>query len=49
MAAGSEAWIVFSHLNTQIVGPNPPLDMDVCVRLFYLYVFLIVGEEKASD
>jgi hypothetical protein len=36
MAAGSEAWIVFARLNTQVVGPNPTLDMDVCVLLFYI-------------
>jgi hypothetical protein len=34
MAARSEAWTVFTRSNTGIVGSNPALGMDVCVRLF---------------
>jgi hypothetical protein len=40
---GSKAWIVFNCSNTEIMGFNGTGGMDVCVRLFYVYVVLCVG------
>jgi hypothetical protein len=38
MAARSKAWTVFARSNTGVVGWNPIRSMDVCVRLFCIYV-----------
>jgi hypothetical protein len=38
MAARFKTWIIFARWNTGIVGLNPTRGMDVCVRLFYVYV-----------
>jgi hypothetical protein len=45
VAARSKARTVFARSNTEIVGSNPPGGMDVCVRLFRVY---IVSSETAS-
>jgi hypothetical protein len=47
VAARSKAWTVFSISNTGIVGSNPTQGMDVCLRLFCLYVVLCVGKGLA--
>jgi hypothetical protein len=36
VAAQSKAWTVFALSNAWIVGSNPTVGMDVCVRLFYV-------------
>jgi hypothetical protein len=36
VAARSNAWNAFVHLNTGIVGSNPTQGMDVCFSLFCL-------------
>jgi hypothetical protein len=33
-ATPTQAWNVFSRLNTEIVGSNPTQGIDVCLRLF---------------
>jgi hypothetical protein len=38
VAARSKAWTVFARSNTGIVGSNPTQRMDVCLRLFCVYV-----------
>jgi hypothetical protein len=38
VAARSKAWTVFACSNTRFVGSNPTKGMDVCVRLFCVYV-----------
>jgi hypothetical protein len=43
MAARSKAWTVFARSNAGIVGSNPTLGVDVCMRLFCVYVILCVG------
>jgi hypothetical protein len=48
VAARSKAWTVFAHSNTGIVGSNPVQLMDVCVRLFCVYVVLCVGSGLAT-
>jgi hypothetical protein len=48
VAARSKAWTVFAHSNTEIVGSNRTQDMDVCVRLFCVYVVLCVGRGLAA-
>jgi hypothetical protein len=48
MAARSKARIVIAHSNARIVGLNPIQGMDVCVRLFCLYVVLCVGSGLAT-
>jgi hypothetical protein len=40
VAVRSKAWTVFARLNTGIVGLNPTEGMDVCLRLFCVYVVL---------
>jgi hypothetical protein len=44
----SRAWTVFARSNTGIVGSDPTQGMDVCVRLFYVCVFLCVGSCLAT-
>jgi hypothetical protein len=39
---------VFARCNTEIVGSNPTGSLDVCVRLFCVYVVLCVGSGLAS-
>jgi hypothetical protein len=43
VAARSKAWTVFVRSNAGIVGSNDTRDMDVCVRLFCVFVVLCVG------
>jgi hypothetical protein len=43
VAAGSKAWSALARSNGGIVGSNPTQGMDVCVRLFCVYVVLCVG------
>jgi hypothetical protein len=38
VAARPKAWTVFALLNAGIMDSNPIWGMDVCVRLFSLYV-----------
>jgi hypothetical protein len=40
VAAQFKEWNVFARSNTGIVGSHPTQDMDVCLRLFYVYVVL---------
>jgi hypothetical protein len=47
VATRSEAWTVFAHSNTWVVGSNTTLDMDVCVHLFYACVVMYVGSSLA--
>jgi hypothetical protein len=49
VATRSKAWTVLDHSNAGIVGSNPTPGMDVCVRLFYVYVVLCVGSGLATD
>jgi hypothetical protein len=51
VAAESKAWTVLAISNTGIVGSNPTRGMDVCVRLFCVYVVLCVGSslERGSS
>jgi hypothetical protein len=50
LAARSKAWTVFARTNTGIVGSNPTLCMDVCLRLFCDYVVLcIVAALRRAD
>jgi hypothetical protein len=48
VATQSEAWTVFTRSNTEIVASNPTGGMDVCVRLFCIYVVLFVGNDLAT-
>jgi hypothetical protein len=44
VAAPSEAWNVFAHANTGIMGSNPTQGMDVCVySVFVLGTGLAMG------
>jgi hypothetical protein len=43
MATRSKAWNVFVRSNAGIMGSNPIRSMDVCVRLFCVFVVLCVG------
>jgi hypothetical protein len=38
VAARSKAWTVFARSNTGVVGSDRTQGMDVCVRLFCVYV-----------
>jgi hypothetical protein len=42
VVARSEAWTVSARSNAGIVGSNPTLGMDVCVRLFCAWAVLCV-------
>jgi hypothetical protein len=42
-AEQSKAWTVIARSNAGVVGSNPTRGMDVCVRLFCVYVVLCVG------
>jgi hypothetical protein len=48
LAAQSEAWTVFAHLNSGIVGSNPTWGMDVRVRLFCFHAVLCAGSGLAT-
>jgi hypothetical protein len=48
MAAQSKAWTIFARSNTGVVGSNPTLGMDVCVRLFLVCAVLCVGSGLAT-
>jgi hypothetical protein len=37
-AARSKAWTVFARSNAGIVGSNPTEGMDVCVRVYSVFV-----------
>jgi hypothetical protein len=43
VAARSKAWTVFTRWNTGIVGSDPTLRMDFCLRLFCVYALLCAG------
>jgi hypothetical protein len=43
VAARSKAWTAFARSNAGIVGSKPTRGMNVCVRLFCVYVVLCVG------
>jgi hypothetical protein len=47
-AARSEPWTLFVRSNAGIVGSNTIQRMDVCVRLFCVYVVLCVGSGLAT-
>jgi hypothetical protein len=47
--ARSKAWTVFAGSNIGIVGSNPTWGMDVCVRLFCIYVVLCEGSGLVTD
>jgi hypothetical protein len=40
---------VFALSNTGIMGSNPTRGMDVCVRLFFVFVVMCVGGDLARD
>jgi hypothetical protein len=40
MAVRSKAWNIFARSNTGVVDSNPTQGMDVCLRLFCVYVVL---------
>jgi hypothetical protein len=42
------AWTIFARSNAGIVDSNPTQDMDVCVRLFCVYVVLCLGSGLAK-
>jgi hypothetical protein len=46
-AARSKAGTVFVRSNTGVMGSNPTRGMDVCVRLFYVFV-VYVGSGLAT-
>jgi hypothetical protein len=48
VAARSKAWTVFALSNTEVVGSNSKVDMDVCVRLFCVCVVLCLGSGLAT-
>jgi hypothetical protein len=48
LAARSNARTVFARSNIGIVSSNPTRGMDVCLRLFYVCVFLYVGSGLAT-
>jgi hypothetical protein len=39
---------VFPHSNTEVIGSNPTRSMNVCVRLFCVYVVLCEGRILAT-
>jgi hypothetical protein len=43
VAERSKAWIVFARSKAAIVDSNPTQCLDVCLRLFRVYVVLCVG------
>jgi hypothetical protein len=47
-AVRSKEWTVFTRSNAGIVGSNPTLGMDICVRLFCVCVILFVGSGFAK-
>jgi hypothetical protein len=48
LGARSKAWTVFARSNAGVVGSNPTGGMDVCVRLFCVWVLLCVGSGLAT-
>jgi hypothetical protein len=48
-AARSKAWTLFVSTSTETVGSIPILSMEVCVRLFCLYVVVCVGVGLATS
>jgi hypothetical protein len=48
VTAPSKSWTVFARSNTGVVGSNPTQGMDVCVRLFCVYVVLCIGRGLAT-
>jgi hypothetical protein len=48
VAARSKAGIVFARSNAGIVSSNPTRDMDICLRLFCVYVVLCVRSGFAT-
>jgi hypothetical protein len=48
VVAWSKSWTIFACWNTRIMGSNPTRGMDVCVRLFCVYVVLCVGSGLAT-
>jgi hypothetical protein len=40
VVARSKAWNVFARSNIGIVGSNPTESMDICLRFFYVYVYV---------
>jgi hypothetical protein len=43
-----KAWTVFARSNTGVLGSNLTRGMDICVRLFCIYVVLCVGSGLAT-
>jgi hypothetical protein len=48
VAARSNAWTAFARSNAEIVRSNPTQGMDVFVRLFWVCVFLYLGNGLAT-
>jgi hypothetical protein len=48
VVARSKAWTLFARLYTVIVGSNPTWSLDVCVRIFCVYVVLCAGNGLAT-
>jgi hypothetical protein len=48
VATRSKAWNAIARSNAGIVGSNPTQGMDVCLRLFYVYVVLCLGRGLAT-
>jgi hypothetical protein len=48
VAMRSKAWTDFAHSNSTVVGSNHTRGMDVCVRLFCVYVVLCAGSGLAT-
>jgi hypothetical protein len=48
VAVLSKARTVFSSPNAGIVGSNPTQGMDICLRLFCVYVVLYAGSDLAT-
>jgi hypothetical protein len=47
-SARSKAWTVFVLTNAVVVSSNPSRGMDICVRLFCVYVVLSIGRGHAT-
>jgi hypothetical protein len=48
LATHSNAWTIFDRSNAGVVSSNPTRGMDVCVRLFCVYVVLCVNRRLVT-
>jgi hypothetical protein len=48
VAARSQAWTIFAHSNTGVVGSNSTRGMNICVHVFCVCVVLCAGSGLAT-